>query len=81
MTALILQASPYVQMATPKLRSLYVKFLRALDAFAEARMRSAVPASQIRKVRREVDQCRRLMHQPPTQRLAAKPHRKSHKPR
>jgi len=61
MTALILQATPFVEMVTPKLQALYMRYLRAFDAFAEARMRNAVPAWQLRRAQRELDRCRRLM--------------------
>ena len=39
MTALILQVTPFVEMVTPKLQAVYMRFLHAFDAFAEARMR------------------------------------------
>jgi hypothetical protein len=38
-----------------------MRFLRGFDAFAEARMRNAVPQWQLRRVQRELDRCRRLM--------------------
>ena len=38
-----------------------MRFLRAFDAFAEARMRNAVPQWQLRRAQRELDRCRRLM--------------------
>jgi hypothetical protein len=60
MTALILQVIPFVEVVTPKLRAVYMRFLHALDAFAEARMRNAVPAWQLRRAQRELDRCRRL---------------------
>ena len=44
MTALILQVTPFVELVTPRLQTVYMRFLRAFDAFAEARMRNAVPA-------------------------------------
>jgi len=61
MTALILQATPFVEMVTPKLQALYMRYLHAFDAFAEARMRNAVPAWQLRRAQRELERCRRLM--------------------
>jgi hypothetical protein len=61
MTALILQATPFVEMVTPKLQALYMRYLHAFDAFAEARMRNAAPAWQLRRAQRELDRCRRLM--------------------
>ena len=62
MTALILQAKPFVEMVAPKLQTVYLRFLHALDDFAEARMRNAVPERQQRKADREIDRYRRLMH-------------------
>ena len=61
MTALILQVTPFVEMVTPKLQAVYMRFLHAFDAFAEARMRNAVPEWQLRRAQRELDRCRRLM--------------------
>ena len=43
MTALIVRAMPLVEIVVPKLRTAYLGFLHALDTFAEARMRNAVP--------------------------------------
>ena len=62
MTALIMQAKPFVEMIMPKLQTAYVRFLRALDDFAEARMRNAVPERQFRRADREINRYRRLMH-------------------
>ena len=61
MTALILQVTPFVELVTPRLQTVYMRFLRVFDAFAEARMRNAVPQWQLRRVQRELDRCRRLM--------------------
>lgn len=61
MNALILQVTPFVEMVTPKLQAVYMRYLNAFDAFAEARMRNAVPAWQLRRAQRELDRCRRLM--------------------
>ena len=61
MTALILQVTPFVELVTPRLQTVYMRFLRVFDAFAEARMRNAVPAWQLRRAQRELDRCRRLM--------------------
>jgi hypothetical protein len=68
MTALIMQAAPFVEMVAPKLQTIYLRFLRALDAFAEAKMRNAVPEWQLRKVQRDVNRYCQLMradHKPP----------------
>ena len=62
MTALILQATPFVEMVAAKLQSVYLRFLRALDAFAEAKMRNAVPEWELRRARHEINRYRRLMH-------------------
>jgi hypothetical protein len=43
MTALILRAMPLIEIVVPKLRTIYLGFLHAPDAFAEATMRNAVP--------------------------------------
>jgi hypothetical protein len=61
MTALMLGARSLFEMAAPKFHAVYQTLLRGLDAFAEARMRKAVPASQLRKARREVNRFHRLM--------------------
>jgi hypothetical protein len=62
MTALLLQATPFVEMVAPKLQTVYRRFLHALDAFAEAKMRSAVPEQKLRRAQREINHYRRLMH-------------------
>ena len=49
MTTLIMQATPFVEMVAPKLQTIYLRFLRALDAFAENRMRNAVPEWEQRR--------------------------------
>jgi hypothetical protein len=61
MTTLIMQATPFVGMVAPKLQSICVRLLHAIDAFAEAKMRNAVPTSQLRRAERETDRCRRLI--------------------
>lgn len=61
MTALILQATPFIEMAAPRLKAVNKRVLQALNAFAECRMRNAVPAWQLRRAQRELDRCRRLM--------------------
>ena len=61
MTALILQVSPFVEMVAPQLQAVYMRFLHAFDAFAEAKMRNAVPEWQLRRAQRELDRHRRLM--------------------
>ena len=62
MTALILQARPFVERVAPKVQAVYQQFLHALDAFAEARMRNAVPQWRLRKAQREFNHYRRRMH-------------------
>jgi hypothetical protein len=62
MTALILQATPFVEMVATKLQAVYLRLLSAIGAFAEAKMRNAVPKWQPRKAQREVTRYRRLMH-------------------
>jgi hypothetical protein len=49
-------------MVAPKLQAFYQRFLQALDSFAEARMRNAVPEWRLRKAQREIKRPRRLMH-------------------
>jgi hypothetical protein len=61
MTALVLQVTPFVEMAAPQLQAVYMRFLRAFDGFAQARMPNAVPEWQLRRAQRELDRCRRLM--------------------
>ena len=53
MTALILKARRFVAMIAPSLQAIHRRFLQALDAVAEARMR---------KAEREINHYRRLMH-------------------
>jgi len=48
-------------MVAPKLQAVYKRVLQALDAFAESRIRNAVPAWQLRRAQRELDRSRRLM--------------------
>ena len=55
MIALVLQAT------RSSATGVYMRFLHAFDAFAEARMRNAVPQWQLRRAQRELDRCRRLM--------------------
>ena len=62
MTALILQSTPFVEIVKPTARALYRGFLQALDAYAEARMRKAVPIWELRRAQRRIDHFRRLMH-------------------
>jgi hypothetical protein len=57
MTALMLGAKPLLEMAAPKFHAVY----QTLDAFAEARMKKAVPASQLRNAQRGVNRSRRLV--------------------
>ena len=61
MTALILQATPFVEMVATKMQSLCLRFARALDAFAAERARKAVPERRLRNVQREVNRYQRLM--------------------
>jgi len=49
-------------MVATKIEALYRRFLHALDDFAEAKMRQAVPEWQLRRAQREINRCRRLMH-------------------
>ena len=49
MTTLMLQAAPFVEFVTPKIRSFYQRFLHTLDAIAEAKLRNAVPERQLQQ--------------------------------
>ena len=62
MTALALEAAPFIRMVAPKMQALYRAFLRALDDFTKSKMRNAVPEWELRRVQREVNRYRRLMH-------------------
>ena len=55
MTTLMLQAAPFVEFVTPKMRSIYQRFLNTLDAIAEAKLRNAVPERQLRNARHQVE--------------------------
>lgn len=61
MTTLIMQAAPFVEFVAPKIRSFYKRFLRTLDAIAEAKLRNAVPARQLRKARRQIEHQHRIV--------------------
>ena len=61
MTTLIMQATPFVEMVAPKLQTIYLRFLRALDAFAENRIRNAVPECEQRRAAREINRYRRIV--------------------
>ena len=61
MTTLIMQATPFVEMVAPKLQTVYLRFLRALDAFAENRIRNAVSECEQRRAAREIIRYRRMM--------------------
>jgi hypothetical protein len=62
MTAQTLRATPSFGMAAPKLRAACRRFLDALDAFAQAKARRAVPEHELHRAQREIDRYRRLMH-------------------
>ena len=62
MPSQILRAAPVAGMVALKLQTVYQRFLHALDAFAEAKMRNAVPERDLRRAQREINRCRRLMH-------------------
>jgi hypothetical protein len=53
---------PFAAMVAPKLKAAYRRFLGALDDFAAAKMRNAVPEQELRRAEREIDRYRRLMH-------------------
>ena len=62
MTTLIMQATPFVEMVAPKLQTIYLQFLRALDAFVENRVRSAVAECEQARACRETNRYRRMMN-------------------
>jgi hypothetical protein len=62
MSARILRSMPYTGMVAPKLETVYRWFLDALDAFAAAKMRKAVPEHELRRAQREINRYRRLLH-------------------
>jgi hypothetical protein len=64
MTALILRPMPLVEIVVPKLRTIYQGFLHALDAFAEATMRNAVPNWPREARRRDARQSRNAGEDP-----------------
>ena len=70
MTAQILQVTPFALMMAPMLRTACRWLLDALEAFAAARTRNAVPEHELRRAQREIKRCRRLMH--PDRKLPAK---------
>jgi hypothetical protein len=62
MTTVNLKAKPFVEIVATKLQIAYLRCLHALDDFAEARMRNAVPERQLRKADRAINRYRRLLH-------------------
>src|SRR5262245_53845534 len=58
----ILRATAVAGMVALKLQTVYQRFLNALDAFAEAKMRNAVQERELRREQREMNRCRRLVH-------------------
>jgi hypothetical protein len=62
MTALIVRATPMLDVIVSKMRALGLDIMRALDAFAEARACNAVSEDQLRTAQREINRYRRLMH-------------------
>lgn len=53
-TVLIFQATLFVRMITPTFKVGYLRLLHALDAFAEAQMRNAVPAPRRHRTRGDI---------------------------
>jgi hypothetical protein len=70
MTAQILQMTPFAALVAPMLRTACRRFLGALEAFAAAKTRNAVPEHELRRAEREIDHYRQLMH--PVRKLPAK---------
>jgi hypothetical protein len=62
MTTRTLRATPLAEMVALKLQTAYRRFVDAFDAFAEAKMRNAVPERELRRAQREINRYRRLMH-------------------
>ena len=62
MTAQILHATPFAEMVARKLQAACQRFSDALDAFAKAKMRNAVPEHELRRAQCEINRYRRLMH-------------------
>ena len=62
MTTLIMQAAPFVEVVASKLQVIYPRILRALDAFAENRIRNAVSECERRRAARETNRYRRMMN-------------------
>jgi len=55
MTALLLSLHPHFATIAPKLRKFGQWFAGALDAFAESRMRGAIPKSYLDRIPRDID--------------------------
>jgi hypothetical protein len=64
MIAITFTAGPRLATIAPKVRQLATRLANALDAFAEARMRAAVPVRHLRRTQRDMDRCQALMHPP-----------------
>jgi hypothetical protein len=61
MTTLTLRTAPFTQSIVAKAKDGCALLLRALDAFAENRMRNAVPEHELLRAEREIRRCRRLV--------------------
>lgn len=64
MTELLIQATPFMEIAMLKLKTATARVVSALDAFATAKARNAIPDWRLRKVQREINRCRRLILSP-----------------
>ena len=62
MTSQILRATPVAGRVALKLQTVCQQFLKALDAFAEAKIRNAVPQRELHREKREINGCRQLEH-------------------
>jgi len=62
MTARILRAPSVAGLVAAQLQTAYRRFLNALDDFAKAKARNAVPEWELCRAQREIKRYRRLMH-------------------
>ena len=61
MNAIRLNAAPHLAMIAPRLRKWASRLSAALDAFAEARMRKAIPHRYLLRMRQDLDRANALL--------------------
>jgi hypothetical protein len=70
MNAILLKAAPHVAMIAPRMQKWASRLSAALDAFAEARLRKAIPHRYLLRMQQDLDRASALMQ--PQERAADK---------